>query len=85
MSEHISLRDVLIRDLEAQENALKGANQAYAEDKRKLHEAERAAARSYENRAKIVRNVDRLKTALAIIEGDDKNPIVAEMNRQDMQ
>lgn len=82
MSEHISARDALIRDLEAQENALKDANHAYAEDKRKLHEAERAAARSYEYRAKIGRNVDRLKTALALIEGDDRNPIVAEINRQ---
>ena len=82
MSEYISLRDVLIRDLEAQENALKGAESVYATDARALQDAQRKAHRSYEARAEIRRNVDRLKTALAIIEGDDKHPIVSEMNRQ---
>ncbi len=82
MSEYISLRDVLIRDIEAQENALKGAEAVYATDARALQDAQRKSSRSYEARAEIRRNVDRLKTALAIIEGDDKNPIVSEMNRQ---
>ena len=82
MSEYISLRDVLIRDLEAQENALKGAESVHAADARALQDAQRKSSRSYEAREKIRRNVDRLKTALAIIEGDDKNPIVSEMNRQ---
>ena len=82
MSGYISARDALIRDLEAQENALKGANQSYAEDERNLHAAQRAAARSYENRATIGRNVERLKTALALVEGDARDPIVAEINRQ---
>lgn len=82
MSEYISLRDVLIRDLEAQENALKGAESVYAADARALQDAQRKSSRSYEARAEIRRNVDRLKTALAIIEGDDKNPIVSEMKRQ---
>lgn len=85
MSEHISARDALIRDLEAQENALKGAESVYAADSRALQTASRKSSQSYEAWAEIRRNVDRLKTALALVEGDDKNPIVAEMNRQDMQ
>lgn len=83
MSEYVSVRDAVLRDLEAHENALKGAESVYASDERALQDAQRKAHRSYEVRAEIRRNVDRLKTALAIIEGDEKNPIVAEMNRQE--
>lgn len=82
MSEYISARDAVLRDLEAEENALKGANDVYAKDERTLHEAQNRSMRSYEARAEIARNVDRLRTALALIEGDGRNPIVAEINKQ---
>lgn len=75
-------RDAILRDLEATENALKGAQEVYAKDERSLHEAQNRAQRSYDARAEISRRVDRLRTALAIVEGDDRDPIVAELNRQ---
>ena len=70
MSEYITVRDALIRDIESAEAGLRGAQQSYAEAERKLHAAERAASSAYQARVNNQRNVDRLKSALAIIEGD---------------
>lgn len=75
-------RDALLREVEAVEAALRGAEEAYAEDSRRLHEAQKKSSRSYEARAEIRRNLDRLKLALALVEGDASNEVVAELNRQ---
>lgn len=80
--QYVSARDALIRELERAEASLKGAAESYAADERSLHEAQRRAARSYEGRAANARNVDRLRLALALIEDDERNPIVAELKKQ---
>jgi len=73
MTEHyISARDALIRELESAEAALGGANRSYADVERELQRVQTRATHAYEGRAKNARNVDRLKKALAILEGDEE-------------
>jgi peptidoglycan hydrolase CwlO-like protein len=72
MSEYISARDALIRDLESAEAALGGANKSYADVQRDLQRVQTRADHAYEGRKKNQRNVDRLKKALAILEGEDE-------------
>ena len=71
MAEYITVRDAILRDLESAEAALKGANDSYAAAERKLRDAQRVASRAYDGRASNARNVDQLKKALAIIEGEE--------------
>lgn len=77
---YISARDAILRELESAEAALKGASQSYAEEERKLIEAQRRSQLSYEGRARNAQNVSRLKRALAIIEGDEPAPVTSEEN-----
>ena len=70
MTAYVSTRDALIRDIESAEAALTGANEVYAAAERKLQHMQGTASRAYDGRATTQRNVDRLKKALAIIEGD---------------
>ena len=70
MSEYVTARDAILRELESAEAALKGASEAYAKDERALHEAQRRAEAGYEGRARNAKNVARLRRALAIIEGE---------------
>lgn len=69
---YISARDAILRDLESAEAALKVADSEYEQAERKLRLAQDTATRAYDGRAANSRNVDRLKEALAIIEGDDR-------------
>lgn len=68
---YITARDAILCELEAAEAALKGSEAAYESTERALQEAQRRAQISYDGRAENRRNVDRLKKALAIIEGDE--------------
>lgn len=70
MSENITVRDAILRDLESAEAALKGANKSYADAERNLRDAQQRASHAYDGRAMNQQNVDRLRKALAIIEGD---------------
>ena len=70
MTEYVSVRDALIRDIESAEAALTGANDVYAAAERKLQHMQGTASRVYDERATTQRNVDRLKKAFAIIEGE---------------
>ena len=70
MTEYVSVREALIRDIESAEAASTMANESYAAAERTLDQAQGSAARTYERRATRQRNVDRLKKALAIIDGD---------------
>ena len=70
MTAYVSARDALIRDIESAEAALTGANEFYTKAETKLHQAQGIASRAYDGRAANQRNVDRLKKALTIIEGD---------------
>ena len=70
MTAYVSVRTALIRDIASAEAALTVANESYAEAARKLSHAQTTAARAYDGRATNQRNVDRLKKALEIIEGD---------------
>jgi peptidoglycan hydrolase CwlO-like protein len=73
MTEYISVRAALIRDIKSAEAALGGANEAYAEAETDLRRAQGRAERLYDGRAANQRNVDRLKKALSIIEaGNDE-------------
>ena len=70
MTAYVSVREALIRDIESAEAALTGANDVYDDAQRKLQYAEGTASRAYDGRETNQRNVDRLKKALALIEGD---------------
>ena len=70
MTEYVSVRDALIRDIESAEAALTGANDVYDDAQWRSRQAQDTASRAYDGRAANQRNVDRLKKALAIIEGD---------------
>ena len=75
MTAYVSVRDALIRDIESAEAALMGADQVYAEVERELRKVQNSASRAYDGRATNQRTVDRLKKALAIIEGEgDERP-----------
>jgi len=83
MAEYITARDAILRDLETAEAALKGAEEVYAQDERAAQVAQNRSMRSYDARANIRRQADRLRTALALIEDDERDPIVAELTRQE--
>ena len=67
----MTTRDAILRDIETAVAALTAANHDYAKAEKDLRQAQGVAERSYDRRAASQRNVDRLKKALAIIEGDD--------------
>jgi hypothetical protein len=68
VAEYISARNAILREIESAQAALKGAQQSYNEEERKLHEAQRRTSSAYEGRARNQRNVDRLKKALAVLD-----------------
>ena len=70
MTAYVSVRDALIRDIESAEAALTGANEVYDDAQWELRQVQNYASRAYDGRAANQRNVDRLKKALSIIEGD---------------
>ena len=70
MTAYVSVRDALIRDINSAEAALTGANDVYDDAQRKSQQAQNTASRAYGGRVINQRNVDRLKKALAIIDGD---------------
>jgi hypothetical protein len=72
MTQYISAREALARDLESAQAALKGAEEAYAAAERKLHEAQNISMRAYDGRAANSRNVDRITKAIAILDGEDE-------------
>lgn len=69
---HESAKQAIRTELETAEAALRGAEESYADAQRKLIAAERASGIAYEGRARNHRNVDRLRKALAILEGEEK-------------
>lgn len=72
MNAYISARAALERDLESAKAALTGAEEVYADAERKLHDAQRAAQRAYDGRARNSQNVDRIKRAIAALDGADE-------------
>lgn len=58
------------RELESARHALRGAEEAYAEDEREARIAQDRSMRAYKGRAKNRANVDRLEKALKLLEGE---------------
>lgn len=57
----------LERTLEALENALKGANETYAQAEREASEAAKRSHRAFDARAKIAQNRDRVAKAIKLL------------------
>ena len=70
MTAYISTRDALIRDIKSEEGDLIAANEFYAKAERKLHREQNVVSYLYDGLVTKRRNVDRLKKALSIIEGE---------------
>jgi hypothetical protein len=71
VNREITVRDALIRDLELAFADLASANRSYADVERDLQRLQTRSGHAFERKEKSQRNVDRLKKALEIIEGED--------------
>ena len=69
MSEYVSVRAALLRDIEGAEAALAGANDSYRKAEVVLRQAQSRSSMCYEGLVKNQKNVERLQLALSIIKG----------------
>ena len=72
MSEWVSARDAIIRDIASAKSSLKIANEVYDAAKMKADEAQKVASHASEGHKKSKLHFDRLNKALAVIEGHDE-------------
>jgi|TARA_R110000782_G_C14565500_1_gene386707 hypothetical protein len=72
MSEYVSTRAALIRDIALAKAELKTANEVYDAAEKKSEEARKVSSRAYEAHTKAKLHFDRMNRALAIIEGHEE-------------